>query len=263
MKKQKYNFENSANFAAMELANIAEKNGVPVESVMQMMRSRASKGALVSNSNNDLAEALLKKVSAANFSLKVLRKTHTISEELPVPLFAPTHAISAYQKILGNYLPVGVSISGIQIGLFGTAVTLGDASKVVITYTDGVNSDDVEITTNGVPYPSHLMSLYNTIYKMDSITYKISDATKQGQFDSVFEPFSRTTFGKSIGNEMSVSFYESAFQLREGLVEINANISADSESGCILGIIDSGTDNFSVTLNANVSVFDRYGRALL
>lgn len=259
--KEKFSSYEIENYAAQ----VARNGGISIEQAKQMvagMMGRKS-GGLINPSGQSFKDVLLRPLGVANFQLQIKRLTHDIAETLPIPLFAVIHSMTAYREMIAPYLPVGVTLSDIQIGLMGSTVNLADANKVVLQFDDGVNQDLVEITTNGIPYPSHLQALYNTIYRMECIVYKISDSTKQEQFAALFQPWSKTVFGKQGSNELTINSFQNPYQFQNGLVEVNGSIDIDSETGIVVGVIDSGVNNFIVTLNAFVSQFLRADRKML
>lgn len=227
---------------ASKMANVAVKRPAFAQPLINAARANNGQGmALLTGNENTRAKM------AAQFDIKITRVTANIVENLPFVLFAPQDAENGYRSIINN-LPAGVVLTRVRFG-----ENSGFANSLVFTYTSAAGSDDVAVTCNQYPYPSFLQSIAVDMFKLSKMRYGISIAASQTQYDNDFKFVTRSMFGKSSSNSLSVGSFKSPNQFLQDKIDIDGVFDLDKETGILNSIIP--TAGFSVTMSMFVEKF--------
>jgi len=191
--------------------------------------------------------------SAAQFDITIKRITRNIQNALIVPLFAGIHFNARYYTLINQFLPPNITISGIATDTQG---------NVIITFTDSVAavSDNVMISCNQVPYITFLTATNFDLMRITKFRYAIGDVTQQTQFDQRFSVATKSLFGKSGSQDLTVSSYLDPKQFQQKVIDVDNAIDIDKETGIFVGIIQGAADGFSITLNQFVQFYKKHNR---
>lgn len=220
---------------------------VPAKRAQILKAMQASGQGLVAMSSDQQSGNVL---AAANFGITVKRNTANIAGTLPFAIFGSQDFENGYRNTIQGQLTGGTVLTSVtggeKDGLPGT---------VRFTYTNGVNVDTIDVTSNTYPYPSLLNSTNVDLLRMSKIRLELSDATQQAQFSQDLITVSNSPFGKSTSNRISATAFKSPQQFQAGIVDLDAIVEIDKETGIYSQIL--GVANFSVTLNSFVEKFYR------
>lgn len=190
-------------------------------------------------------------LAAANFGLTVKRNTAAIAFPLPFAMFGAQDYVNGYRNTLtGQLLPAGVTL----VSVTGGEVS-GKPNRVDFTYTDGVNSDVVEVTSSTYPYPSLLNSTSVDLLRMSKIRMELSDSTQAAQFRQDIQTVSNSPFGKGSTNKISATAFRRPDQFQAGIVDLDAVFEIDKETSIVSSILPKA--GFEVTYNSFVEKFYR------
>lgn len=185
--------------------------------------------------------------SSAVFDITVLRNTiNLVGVSLPVPLFGAIHFNARYNNIITQFLPAGITISGIAVSSNGS---------VVISYTNGAVTDTVTVSCNQIPYITFLDGSKLNAQRVSKTLYSISDVTQITQFNELFKTQEQTIYGKSGGNDLSLSSTNNPYITNFPVREVNQAFTLNYETCLVIGI--KATAGFSVNLNMFISKFQR------
>lgn len=184
-------------------------------------------------------------VGAAQFDLVITRVSANIALNLPFGLFGIQAAQSAYTALVTP--PTGVTLTSV---LYGSNAAL--PTSMDFTYTQGMASDIVRISCNQVSYPEFLQGLSNVNYRLSKLRYRISAAAPT-QFSTPFNVVSRSIFGKTTQNNISVSSYLAPDQFQSTVIDLPVTLDMTSESSIIGDIIN--TAGFQVTISCFVEAY--------
>lgn len=210
--------------------------------MVQAMRQNSGQGAVSIQTGNVQA--------AAQFDITAKRVTATINQALPVPFFGVLDLENGFTNLLN--LPAGVTLSDLNIG---TTKGVAFANKLELEFTDGVNTDVVEITSSTYFYPSLLKSTITDLLKLSKMRYSVSDTTQIAQFSQSLNVVSRSMFGKVSSNSISVAAFKQPNQFQQGIIDIDGEIEVDKETSIQTAIIPVA--GFSFTLSMWVEKFFR------
>lgn len=207
--------------------------------------------AKASKTSNQLVGANPKYSSSAQFDVTIKRLGNKIDASLIVPLFAGIHFNARYFTLINQFLPPNVIISGISTDTSG---------NVIISYTDSIsqNTDNVMISCNQVPYITFLAATNFDLMRITKFRYQISDVAQQIQFGERFAVATKSLFGKSGSQDVSVSSYLDPNQFQQKVIDVDNAIDIDKETGLFIGIIPVA--GFSITLNQFVQFYKKHNR---
>jgi hypothetical protein len=182
---------------------------------------------------------------AAQFDIKIQRLTAAVPADLPVPIFGAFDIASKYNAILN--FPAGVSISAIAIG------AVGKENTVAISYTDGVNTDIVDITISQYDYPSFLQALLGSRFIVSNARYSISNTSATGlqQLTKTFNSIERSMFGALLQNNIPLASAKTPYQNQVGIVDINGTFNVTAQTTWVLNFQQLA--NQEVTISAFVT----------
>lgn len=204
---------------------------------------------------------------AATFTINIKRLTAAIANtDLPVILFGKTFSLTAYVTLLTALLPAGVALTAVQVGAVNTddtalTGTTANAFKVRFCFTQGLNVDIIEVTCNEVPMPTFVDSTATDSFSVENFRYKISDTTKQAQYDNPVSFKRKTMFGQAGEQVLTPSTYINPTDFKDNLIKIAQPFEIDKDSWIETKI--NATANFQVSLSFSVSKFVRQGANLL
>lgn len=186
---------------------------------------------------------------AAQFDITVRRVTAAIAAPLPVVIFGAQDAASEYRNRVAKNLPAGVTLVGVRYGSNGVdaAPFAAAADRLVLAYTDGANTDTVEVTSSMLPYPSLLQSMSVDLLRISRLRYQLSDSAQQTQYQQAMELAVNNMFGRSSSNQLSPSSFLDPRQFQAGVRDIDGQYDVDKETGINTGII--AVAGFSFTLS--------------
>lgn len=187
----------------------------------------------------------------AQFSINIKRVTNTIDAVLPVPIFGTTQLQEVYASSLKGLLPVGVSISSIAVGN-GAA----NSQIALITYTDGTNSDTIQVSCSTVGYGALLAALMTDTMRINKIRYTISDSTKLAQYLNPINFFKKSLFGKSDNDSLTPDTYRVPSQNQNTMIDIDTQFYVDKDTVVIVSMGGNG-NNFVVGLNMFVGEYKK------
>lgn len=182
---------------------------------------------------------------SAQFDIQITRLTADIPSDLPVPIFGAYDIASVYNGVLTQ--PSGVSIIGLDVG------KIGSETEVVITYTNGIDSDKVIITISQYDYPSFLQALLASRFTVSNARYSVSDTSALGiqQLTKPFNTIERSMFGAYVQNNIPLSSSKSPFQFQNGIVDILGTFNITAQSTWVLAFQPNAGQQ--VTISAFVS----------
>ena len=176
---------------------------------------------------------------AAQFDIHIDRKTNSINQDLPVPIFGGFDSLSAYTSVVSQFLGSGTTLDAVNIGnsQVGTnAPHISPSStSVTLTYKNGANYDDVVITLGQYDYPAFLAALRTSKFTVSNARYNISD-TLQGlqQLTKPFKSIERSMFGAYIQNDIPLSSAKTPYQMQNGIVDINGTFKVNAQTSWVL-----------------------------
>lgn len=179
---------------------------------------------------------------AAQFDLKISRASDNIGQDLPVPIFGAFDIQSKYNAVLS--FPAGVSINGITIGDVGTE------KFVVISYTDGTNSDKVSISISQYDYPNFLTALVGSRFIVSNARYSISDTSSFGlqQLTKPFNSVERSMFGALLQNNIPLASAKTPYQNQVGIVDINGTFNVTAQTTWILNFQANASQEVTISM---------------
>ena len=183
--------------------------------------------------------------AAAQITINVRRVTANIAQALPYVIFGAGMASNGYRRLIGGLLTGGTVLTSVEVG-----ESDGEPEALVLTYTNGVDVDRVEVTCNAAPYPEVLESTITDQLYLDRVRLRISNPTLQAQFDSdIFVPV-RNMWGTQNSRTFSPGAFISPEQFREGIVDVNLGINIDKETAIQSLIIAQPNFTYSHVLTA-------------
>lgn len=188
----------------------------------------------------------------ASFDVKVKRLTANLAQNLPFCIFGAVYLGTNYNPLIN--VPSGLTLS----------VTYGNSNdtdpanqnKVQLSYTDGVSTDIIEITTKAAaPYPALLQSSLTDLFQVGRLRLSLSDASQVSQLDTDLAVSSMSLFGKSASNVLSISSSKSPDQQQSGIVDIDLTASFNKETAFVGEIIPVA--NLQVTHTLSITRFNK------
>lgn len=145
----------------------------------------------------------------AQFNLTIARTSNNLDVNLPYALFGYQFYPSQYTGIITP--PTGLTYS----------VSQPNISTVRFAWTNGILTDNIDITCKELYYPSMLIASAFDRMIISKMRYKISDKTKTDQYDLGFETINKLLFGSGSFNELTPSTYFDPNQQQEGVVDVD------------------------------------------
>jgi len=179
----------------------------------------------------------------AQFTIQIKRMTNLLNFSLPVPIFGTVERYERWASALAGLLPVGVTIANFA----------SSGKTFVITFTDGISNDTIEITCSTIGYEAMLAALTTDTMKIKKIRYTISDVTKQEQFSQQITFYQKSLFGKNTGDNLTPDSYKVPSQNQNNLIDIDTTFTVDKDTTMVVNIADTNVAGFSVSLNCFVS----------
>lgn len=182
----------------------------------------------------------------ALFDLILKRDSVNIGYALPVPLFGALHKDSLYNGIIQQYMPNGVTLTGITYNANG---------DLVFKYTEGSSNDTITVSCVQTPYVTFLNASQFNPMSIERFRYQISDVAQLAQFSQRFEVATKSLFGKAGQNQVSVGAQKRPDQFQAGIIDVDYVIHLNGESAIVVGLVNVA--GFSVTLSCTVSKYKR------
>jgi len=190
----------------------------------------------------------------ATSTIVIKRLTKNLTATLPVPVFGANGLQSNYQRELSSFLPAGITLSAIAIGLKSGS---SYSTKAAFTFTDGTSTDIVEVSCNEIPYPSYLASMQGSDeFRFSRNRYRISDGTYQDQLNNSLIVVKQSLFGKAENDNIVPATFQTPNQQQNNIVDIDLPISITKEKTMLVNI-GSYVNNFSVTLQMFVTKIEK------
>lgn len=186
--------------------------------------------------------------SVAQFDIVAKRLTNSLQYDLPFVFFGYLDFESAYKSIL-EVLPAGLTLT------VTGGVHDGQPDKVIFSYTDGVNTDNIEVTCNQMQYPSFLKATGDDMFRLSKIRYSISNITSIDQFQKELKVINRTMFGRKNEDSISITASKSPDQFQSTIVDLDYDIEVDRQTNIKHTLRQEA--GFSVTLSMFVEKFNR------
>jgi len=186
---------------------------------------------------------------SAQFDITAKRLTNTIAADLPFALFGAIEAEAAFASFIELPAVAGLSLT-VSYGVHDA-----EPNKMKFDYFDGVNRDIIEVTCAQVPYPMLLKSMETDLMQINNFKYVLSDPTQAPQFSKELAIKTRSMFGKSEKNTISLESYFSKNQFQAGLREVPIVIDLDKETAIVNSITQVA--GLGVTFSCFVNKFDR------
>jgi len=169
--------------------------------------------------------------AAAQFTIQGKRITADLAVPLPVAVFAPVYEPNGWRILLQGRMPVGVTLSKVEGGEISAM-----PDKYEFTFTDGVDTDTVEVSCTTAPYPSFLASLVTDRFSLNKIRLSLSDAAQVAQYANQLSFVTRSMFGLGTSNDLVPDNFRSPQQYQAGIVDVDVNASFDKQTGIVTTI---------------------------
>lgn len=197
-----------------------------------------------------------RKLDRAQFDINVTRLTNTIAFPLQCAIFGTTHLRSGYSQFIVN--PAGVTNT--VVGGLNTPVA-GTTDRIRFIYTDGVNTDRIDITCNQVPYPVFLEALGADIFRISNIRYQLTNAADTIQFAQAHKFQGKSLFGKGADDDVNIGAYKKPEQFQPGIIDIPIAADIDKETMFMPTVTNTATAYpFNFTLSVFVEQFNKHDR---
>jgi hypothetical protein len=177
---------------------------------------------------------------AAQFDIHIVRTGVNTGTDLPVPIFGGFDSLSAYQAVISQFLPAGVSLYSLTIGNTNAGANAGtgaDANTVVLTFAKaGVSpKDTITISLGQYDYPSFLGALRSSKFVISNARYNISNTdTGLNQLTKPFKSIERSMFGAYVQNDIPLSSAKTPYQMQNGIVDINGTFKVNAQTSWVL-----------------------------
>jgi hypothetical protein len=169
---------------------------------------------------------------AAQFDIKITRTGVNTGAILPAAIFGAFDAASGYKSIINQYLPSGVTLTGLTIGGIGNETV----AKFTFTKAGVTPTDVISVSINQYEYPSFLEALKTSRFIVSNARYSISDTGSNGltQLTQPFKSFDRSMFGALVQNDIPLSSAKTPYQNQPGIVDINGTFNVTAQSTWVL-----------------------------
>lgn len=248
---------------SFESADAVNKIVAPNSRAVQNMREIAfmnGKPEIVQNMGNVDAPRNHKAI----FDVTIKRVGTNVGGSIPAILFAANWQNSGYGLLMNAVNPnaypyayqngtygVGVGFNSDAIADFTAANSTPQRVQFAFTDDNFTNSDLIQIETKGAaPYPVILQMLASgQKLSASKLRITLSDATQLTQFQEQLTIVTGKMMGMAEVNPLPLSSQKSPFQYQNGIIDIDANIVFDGNTGFCIPII--AVNNFQV----NVTLF--------
>jgi len=184
--------------------------------------------------------------SAATFDILIHRDTIEIAEVLPVPIFGVLDQESDWIEIMNQFLTTGTTYV-VQRG--------ADRKSLDFIFTNGGNSDTINVSCNQVPYVNLLIAGLDSVFKLQQIKMQISDVAVQAQFSQSIGVFNRSFFGHHQDDSITPNQYKSDLQNQNDIRTINQILDIDKQRTILFKIVAAA--DFTVTLSSFIQKYDK------
>jgi len=214
---------------------------------------------LDSQLNRNSFEAVTGNPSAqtkAVFKIRVTRATAALAIDLPYAIFGRNFFSNGYGTIID--VPTGLTLTVTNGVISGTPADYGTVS---LSYTDGVNTDEINITSQGAaPYPALLEATISDVFKVTKFRLSTSAATLD-QLDQDLAVKRNSLFGKNISNTITIDSFKSPDQFQSGIVDIPLEVRFDKSTALTGNMIQSA--GVSLNINMDVTQIVKFGSGSL
>ena len=233
------------NWEAME--NLLVARGVPQAQARQMvMSARSSSPGFVDRGPQGAGQFTPggtwgnPEAVAAQLTLNVRRVTANIAGPLPYVIFGAMDAQNGYRRALQGLLKGGTVLDSVEVG-----ESDAQPEALVLTYSNGANTDTVEVTCGAAPYPLVLNSTITDTLQSMKMRLSISDPAASAQFLTDLSVQVRNMWGTVKSRSLNPESFRSPEQFQNGILDINVGINFDKETMIVGEIL--GTADFTVS----------------
>ena len=193
---------------------------------------------------------------AAQFTIRVRRNSINIANGiLPVALFGWQKYLSQYNQELSNQNVLPTATTGYD-GVVGGITSAPNASDLVFSYTDGVNTDTLTVSCDENPYTEVLGASAFAPMLIQKIRMSLSDETQNSQFQQGIQVLRSTIFGKTTRQTIVPSTQKSPLQFQAGIVDlIDYPMTLDSSTFLIVPVL--AVASFEVAFSFEVQAYSR------
>lgn len=193
--------------------------------------------------------------SVGSFSLIITRNTRTIAQTLPVCLFMPEQLENGYRETLAPFIPSGFTLSV----TYGTNVSATLSNRVRFSYTDGVNTDTIDVTCNMTNYLAFLSASKVNRYQLTNLRMQVSEtASANLQFNEQISAVRTTLFGKQETNRIPLPGMFTPDQFQSAIIDIREDIVIQSNSGLVVPVVRWAADAQTISFTGFVSEYVRF-----
>lgn len=191
---------------------------------------------------------------AALFTLKVTRVSANINQALPFVLFGWQQSQSQYRSQIQNVLSGGTVFDGLG---GGKSAAIADSEKVIFSFTNGADTDTVEIESqDGSSYPELLFGSGIVPMRAQKVRISLSDETKSQQFSERLQFGNKTLFGLEKSQSLTPNSQKSPNQFQAGIIDL-LSTPVDLGASVFLQSKIIAEQSFSLALTFEVSSFTR------
>lgn len=181
--------------------------------------------------------------------LVITRLTNNIAGiSLPFIVFAANQSASSFVDIMKQYLPAGVTY---------TATIEAATGDLLLTYTQGANTDIVRIHCNQTAYATFLSALITDQFDVKFMRYTLADPTQLSQFSQEFQYGKKTLFGKFASEDFPIEMFKDPKQYQNGIIDVKLPYDVDKER-FLAGFVIPAAAGCSFTLNLFISNYFKY-----
>lgn len=199
----------------------------------------------------------------AEFSIIITRNSSKIRSALPVVLFMTDFLSNKYQMVINNFL------QQLSPGTVLADVTNVNGNTIRFTFTNGANTDQIDITCDTTAYPSMLNSLFTTWFKtlmlrmeLNNLTTPSSTDSDAGrQFKQSIAPIYDTNFGAFGGQRCPLTNCKPPNQFLKNVIDVPwAKFALSPREGWMFPVVAAGTsdaDKLEIAIAHPVQEFTR------
>lgn len=161
----------------------------------------------------------------AQFNLKIVRYTKTLTVDLPVILWGYYEFQSKYVDVLG--LPSGVTCS---------VAPAPNNKDLRFTFTDGDTTDLVDVICQEVPYLNLLTASGRGLVELSKIRASVPSDAQLIQFDNKLETNRRSMFGKAEQDSIVPQAFKTELQQQNTIISLPVTYVIDEERFMRIGM---------------------------
>lgn len=166
----------------------------------------------------------------AQFDVNVKRLTTNLSQDLPVALFGTSALQAGYQSVIP--VPSGLTLT-VTAGL-----TASDRGKVIFSYTDGTNTDIVEVTSTTIQYPELVSALNVDLLEYNQIKVSLAgNGSDVSQFNKSIEFAVNNLFGSKSRDTITPAAYVRSGQFQANQVDLPVTGKLDKETSFLVKVV--------------------------